>query len=791
MSNKKKKNKSFRAEENIYSEQFTSMVLQQIGFWGLAMLLFIPPFLRGLYFPAEQQKTLMFAVLVCWLVCLWCSKNDYKMLSGSLDYFVLSLLLVYIISTFAAVNKGLAINEIVKNTLYFLSYWLASRLVRSREDVHTLLQVIYLGAVGVVLFGLLAATELININDAFIKGRIYSSFQYPNALASYLAAVFFIGSYLWYQICHQDTGEGRDYRYLIPELLYACGNFLLLSALIGTKSRGGWLVFALVYVVYLFGLGARARLSVVLNTAFTGVVAYFCIDRFIHLALDKSYGSAWLWILAGLVLVIGGQVAYFYTRKYFLPRVNDRQVNLATGVLFSLGIAGTGIWLAGQQTVLQKLMSFDFLRNVIERMYFVGDAWEMFKARPWLGWGGGGWREAYPSFQDYLYNSNQVHSFYFQVGVETGLPGLLAVAGIWLTALYYIYRLIRKRQDYPALYKIGWLLCAVFLVIAGHALIDFDLSLSALTLLLWATLGLINSLYRRLAESTSGQEDRQQDPVPKINLKQIAVISSLTLIIFGGALMLTMANHFAWLSERYRQVGQLEKSIDLQQKAVVYSPFNATYRVELAKLYIDYRNYEQALNAARQAVRLSLYSAANRDILAEAAQAARQYELALEQAEKAVSLAPFQIKWYDALAGRHFTAGYALLSTGEQQAATGYFNKVVELPEQIQKLMANLPDQYKKMWRDGPLLIPTETIYFSVGAASYQLGEYDQAEKMLKLAVNSTKSDVRARSLSWLSLVSDKKGQTGRAEELRRQAEQIMPGVLAEYDKVKELPILK
>ncbi|AGL03793.1 O-antigen ligase family protein [Desulfoscipio gibsoniae] len=802
MSAKKKKNRTTLTEEKSNPEQFTSAALHQTAFWGFALLLLFPPFLWGLFFPAEQQKVLMLAVLVFWLACLWCwTQKENKILSGPLDYFALALPVVYILSTFTAVNKGLAINEIIKNILYFLAYWSASRLVRNREDVHRLLQVIYLGAVGVALVGLLAATELIYYNDAFLQGRIYSTFQYPNALASYLAAVFFIGIYLWCRTRAHNAGAGRDlsalfsarlYRYIGSEFLYACGNYLLLAVLLGTKSRGGLLAFGLVFLIYLAGLGAGQRLSVVLHTAFTGAVGYLCMDRFIQLTLDKHYGTAWLWMFGGLVLVLCGQVLYMLAHRGLLTRLNAGKCNLAFGCLFALGLAGGGIWLTTQQAIIQKFSGFSFLQNAIERMYFVKDAVEMFKARPLLGWGGGGWEEAYRSFQDYLYNSNQVHSYYFQVGVETGLLGLLAVAGIWLTAVYYIYKIYNKRRDNPELFKITWLLAAVFMVIAGHAGMDFDLSLAALALVLWTTLGIIDSLNRRLEKDAADREAQQQYTMNKqYGRWQMFAVSVVSLFIFTGALMLALANHFAWMSERYLKVGQTDKSLTYIQKAASYNPFSAGYRLTLSKLYLAGGDYDQSLAQARQAVALSPYSSSNRNTLAEAALSAGQYELAAEQAEKAASLSPYQIQWYDALAGKYFSAGYALLNDGENQAAGNLLAKAAALPDQLQTIMDNLPAQYKKMWRDGPPLTSTETMLFAAGAAKYQLGEYNQAEKLLQVAAKSDSRDIRGRALLWLSLAADKKGQTSRAMELRSQAEQLMPNASAEFEKVKKLPVLK
>ena len=218
---------------------------------------------------------MIFAAVILWVAWLWKWLNrDYSFLSHPLDYFVLAFPAVYLISAFQAANHGLALDEVVKTTLYFTVYWLTSRLVRSDQEAGTILGVIYLGAVGVALAGLATATGLVQIKDGFLGGRIYSTFQYPNALASYLAAAVFTGLYLWRRA---GTPGSNGFNPIIKEMpdwlsraklkpyLYAAGNFLLFAVLLGTRSNGGLLVFSFVFVLYLIGLPKGNRIPVFLH----------------------------------------------------------------------------------------------------------------------------------------------------------------------------------------------------------------------------------------------------------------------------------------------------------------------------------------------------------------------------------------------------------------------------------------------------------------------------------------------------------------------------------------------
>jgi hypothetical protein len=242
-------------------------IIHSIAFWGLAILLFLPPYFRGLFFQPEQERALIFGAVIFWFAWLWkWSKRDNSFLSHPLDYFVLAFPAVYLVSAFQAANYGLAVDEVVKTTLYFLVYWLASRLVRDEKDITTILHVIYISAIGVALAGLATATGIINIKDGFLNGRIYSSFQYPNALASYLALAVFLGLFFWLKNGSLNLGStirDRNVLKLLPAwllrvrpygYLYGAANFLLLAVLFGTRSRGGLLVTGTIFLVYLAGL---------------------------------------------------------------------------------------------------------------------------------------------------------------------------------------------------------------------------------------------------------------------------------------------------------------------------------------------------------------------------------------------------------------------------------------------------------------------------------------------------------------------------------------------------------
>jgi hypothetical protein len=168
----------------------------------------------------------------------------------------------------------------------------------------------------VALAGLATATGVISIKDGFLGGRIYSTLQYPNALASYLAAVLFIGLYLWRKPVLEvpavsgNKGGSAWSRGDWTQYLYAAGNFALFTVLLGTRSNGGLIVFAIVLLIFMIGMPKGSRIPVIIHFALVSLPSLLAATMFLKAATGRRPGIAWLWVAVGLALVLAGQAIY-------------------------------------------------------------------------------------------------------------------------------------------------------------------------------------------------------------------------------------------------------------------------------------------------------------------------------------------------------------------------------------------------------------------------------------------------------------------------------------------------
>jgi len=797
----------------------------RLAFWGVLGILFVPAFFSGMFFPPAQEKVLIVAAAVFWLTWVWkYFKRETGFLAQPLDYFALALPLAAVAAAFGAASYSLALNEVVKYILYFLVFWSVARLITGEHEVHQVLHAVYLSALGVALAGLGAATGIVPVLDGFLYNRIYSTFQYPNATASYLAAALILGLYLWhradrYTMPREIPALGRLNAYQPYRFLYAVANFLLLAVLVGTKSYGGLLTFVVVVVLYFLFLPAGSRAALGYQLAAAVVAGAPSVLLFLHEVEKKRMGAAWLCILGGAVLAALFQLGWvFLARRPAGPRGGLRPASRRVLAVAGLLVVLAALAVATQQILLlfrhPELLATPFYvklraRDVIERLYFYLDGLAMFLRRPILGWGGGGWQAAYRSFQSFLYNSNQGHSYYIQVLVEMGSVGILIVIGLWYSFLRLARRLFRAAGDNQARRLLVLTVTMVAVEVGTHALVDFDLALSALFLVIWAMFGVAWALDRLDREETAPRKERRKSYVP---YNHTALLGSTAFAVVAVLLGLTLAASNAYALEAGNLYGELQNQSQNQndsqyqmyrvvsdlQKAARYNPLNPvlngplpgdTVDGALATLDLYQGQAARGVALAEKAVALDPYDAESYATLANVENNDNQGAAAVAAAEKAVALAPFQQEWYNDLAQVEVSAGIQALSGKDKNVgeARTWFAGVLRIPGRLAARMNSLDPVEKQLWNVGPPLQATPTIDLATGISHYFLGDYGPATRELEAARSN--SSLKDQALLWQSLVDARTGKSRQGAALLARVRKDNPGLAADYDTLAGLSL--
>lgn len=766
--NKAKVTKAVGPENNI---------LHTIALAGLGLLLFLPPFFQGLFFAPGQQKALFFAILVFWLVLYWkWSTKNNSFFSHPLDYFMLALPFVYVISSFNAVNYGLAVDAVVKSLLCFIVYWITVQLARSRKDIEIVLWVIYTSAVMVALTGLMAATEIIYIKDGVLNGRLASSLQYPNALASYMAAVLALGSYLWWKYSHKNMDisiqKAKLYKYI--SFLIAIGNFLLLALLIGAKSNGGFIVFVLGVLMVIAFLPRINRLLFMIHLAIITVPAAGSIYLFLNSVKDKHAYKAWLWVGVGIILAAGLQWIYLKIVAGVL-----RKENMSYRLLVSVIVLVVIMCLVVSLTFADELKSLigNFkLYSLMHRVYFMEDAFNMLKERPVLGWGGGGWQEAYQSFQSYSYISREVHSHYLQVAVETGMAGLMILMGIWSSFLLAVYRVYRKYNQSENVRVLIVFVTVLAMIFGIHALVDFDLSMAALSLVLFVSMALIRNI-----DSSSFEQEHPsaKEGAGNIGLTMAFAVGFMVLILL---IPLLAGQSYLKKGTEYYGKKDIKGAITYIQKAAFYDPLHVDYHLALSDLYRFSGQLDSATAEMSEALLRSKYNPDIQVRLSNIALQREDFENAVRYAEKSIEMAPWQIVYYEYIGTVYKSAGLSELQNKKPQEADKYFSLAINLPKRIQEKRNSL-DSFKQKYSNS--LVTTPKIALTIGVSEFLLGNTKEASVNLKKALGD--KSIKGEAYVWLSLLSEKQGALKLAEKYLNEAKKVSPQMENSYQELRQL----
>lgn len=761
-----------------------SQTLFLVAFTGLMLLLFYPPFFRGLFFPVEQRWTLLLAVALFFITYLWkLSCREVFFLNRPLDYAAAALVVVYILAAIKPASQSLAVTEVTKVLLFFLTYWLVSRLGGHSRNLY-LLHALYLATVGVALAALLTATDLVYIKDGFIGGRFYSTLQYPNALASYVGAGSIIGFYLWVR-------ANNAWKYI-----YAVANYLLLMVFLGTGSRGAYLIFPVIVLFFCLLVPRGYRIPVIAHLVSISAAALVGNMGFIPLAVAKSYGAAWGWFALGVLVALVCQlIIQFAGRSLESPKVRTVAVVTAMVILIgcSLYIAtqlAVKPAVSGEQpgSIFHRILPPQIMARIQDinletsssrhRLFWTGDALKMVRERPLLGFGGGGWEAAYRQYQSYFYNSTQVHNHYAQVAVETGLVGISILAAIWLLFLITSWNNYRRNQGEERFQALA--IGVASLSLGLHAAMDFNLALGAISIMLWAYFGMARSL-----------ESQRLGPEPTLapqifKQKQVAYITALTLSclvisLFSVSYLMGVAS--ARRAAVALQHNDLESTAAYLEEAVRYDPFTASYHNDLAGIYLKEGQKEEALAHALAASAREPFNITVLSRLAEVYWSKGMIEQALTIMERARQVSPWAAGIWENLAQAYTAAGINYLRNGQQDKARLVFEQAATLPEEILAKVDSLGD-FKNLHDHGGVAL-TPAIHLRAAIGQYFLGQKKSAATNLQIA--ATDARVKAEAQLWQAILAYREGNSSQVEQLLARVQDADANLAKQYDLLKSL----
>ncbi len=478
--------------------------LGALAFVAMLALVLLAPLQQGLYFHPELDG---FAVAVAGVLALVAVDHAVRgrplFATRPLDWVAMALALGYLIAYLhRPVVPYDALQGALRAGVLLAWYWIAAATVSSARRLSILLHTLLGSGVVLAAIGCLAAGGLLRVPAAVVSQRILSTIQYANSFGAVLVFALIIALALTVQ----DWEAGKPARRHAPAFNvraagYGAACVLLLVTLLGTTSRGAWLVLAVGAALWVAGLPRAQRWSGVLGLLWPSAVAVLLSRTILGGFWDGHGPRSLLVLLFGMAVGALGfgierAVVQAWRRQQFAPEV--RRVFQGVAGLYVLGVitfllvstggataalAGRGIVSAqvAQQAGSISLSTPDFLARVV----MWRDGLKLLARQPLLGFGGGGWAALYHTVQSALYWSSQAHESVLQAWLGGGLLAAAGTAGVGICLLVEGWRRRGAGGGAPLL----WGLAAAGVALWAHSLADFDLSIPAVALLLWGAAG--------------------------------------------------------------------------------------------------------------------------------------------------------------------------------------------------------------------------------------------------------------------------------------------------------------
>ncbi|MCR4441355.1 MAG: O-antigen ligase family protein [Peptococcaceae bacterium] len=717
--------------------------LKALAYWATGAGLAAAPLLKGLFYPEELVLAQVY-LGVAWLLYAISRLSDKRveLKFGSIDCAVLAYLLANVLTLFVAVHLHEAVLGVYRAIDYILIFFLVSSLTREAKEREKFTRFIFFSTVLVSVIGILAAMEMVSFPEAYAGKRIMSTFQYPNALAIYSAVGIITG-----------LGFLMTSSAAYAKILVGTGIYLDFIALLGSLSRGTWLVLGLVFLVYLLGSGKRFFWPSLYQIMVITLIGCISSKGFLGGVYRQNYTNALEWLVLGGAFIAAGLAAIHVLpavarRKRFLRRHKKVllwafTLEILCCILFYFSYASQVLPTPASQLLdTEVIQRFGTIGgedgSYMDRMDYNRVALQIVGDHPVLGTGAGGWNALYHLYQDRLYWSSEVHNHYFQTWVESGTVGLAAYLAVWLSLLWRIIRfLLRPKGD--SRWPYTWAVLLAFLALLVHSGIDMELSMPAVALVFWSLAAVVKS-----EVNGHGRRRRKTLAVPKPGYIAGCLLVGVILIILPvreyRAILLGKAG------AEEKRLGYYPRAIDKFEQAYRLSPLSPDLAAALAELYARrYKSlpldvYKQRVYYyANRAVELAPYNIKTRWSLDAAYGLVGDEEALLKERERLAGLLPKDPYTLGTLAKTYFEQGMAFLERGNSAGARLYFSRCVSLTPKI--------EENYLMSEKRPNMRPSAQVYLLSGQASLLLADKEAAVEALSKALHHKDTKNQAGSL--------------------------------------------
>lgn len=657
-----------------------------------SILIFLPSFFRGLYFEKEQFIVYIFSAILFVIYCFFKIRSRQKIMFATLlDYAVAAMVAMYLINFITSIHPRAALGELLKYINYLVIYLLVCELCVDLREIKVFLNIILASGFGVSLLGIAAACGTLKINGAYseVEHMISSTLQYHNTFAALTVVNLFIAFTLY------SLSENKYFK-----LIYSIVSFTLFFTLIFSYSRGVWLLFPLVFLVYII-LGYKLILKDSIILMFSiGISTALSMKGFGNSLVNKEGLNGWFWFFTGLIAcIILTFLIELLAQAILKLNINPKVAGITIAAIALFGVLAIAFVPGLAQKVvplfiLERARDINLSTHAVqERFAFYIDGFKIIKDFPIFGVGGGGWPSIYFKYQSYLYWSTQPHSYIMQVLIENGVLGLAALIflGYSFIKICISNFKLNKENAQMRIISLGITMAASSILL--HSIIDFDLSLSAISIILWSMLAIISSIYSlTVKENVSPKAKRGAYRLSPY----AAMIAGILFLFITSSLII--ANTYAMKGIRYVKANNYKEAVRMFKIAKSFDPLNVSYRVDYANLLFDTAVKNEKDNSKREqvlkevnnnmetALSLDRYSSKINAQIAAYYMRTGRIDEGLRLIEKSIELQPLRPENYLQKADAYLQVAQIYLNKREKDKAKEALRVVVNIEGDIAKI---------------------------------------------------------------------------------------------------------